>query len=181
MAKLSNVYQIPITEITKLGVGINSLCDNTAKKAKNMVPALNRICGTAWQFGLTSVQASAIAGAFISLSKAPEKAGTAINAMLSKLQTAGKQGKKFQDALLHMGMRAKLLEKDIGQDAQVVLVKFLEAMEKMDKQKSSGILFFDLFDIEYQDDVALLDGSLNEYKKAVNMINETKFAGSNAA
>lgn len=48
----------------------------------------------------------------------------------------------------------------------------------MDKQKRSGILF-DLFGMEYQDDVALLVGSLNEYKKAVNMINdETKFAGS---
>jgi hypothetical protein len=89
-----------------------------------MVPALNRIGGTARQFGLTAVQASALAGAFISLGKAPEKAGTAINAMLSKLQTAGKQGKKFQDALRQMGMSAKQLEKDIGQDAQGALVKF---------------------------------------------------------
>lgn len=33
--------------------------------------------------------------------------------------------------------------------------------------------------MEYQDDVALLVESLNEYKKAVNMINdESKFAGS---
>ncbi len=178
MAKLANVYQIPITEMTKLGDAINYLSDNTAAKAKDMVPALNRIGGTARQFGLTAVQASALAGAFISLGKAPEKAGTAINAMLSKLQTAGKQGKKFQDALRQMGMSAKQLEKDIGQDAQGALVKFLEAMEKMDKQKRSGILF-DLFGMEYQDDVALLVGSLNEYKKAVNMINdETKFAGS---
>lgn len=143
-----------------------------------MVPALNRIGGTARQFGLTAVQASALAGAFISLGKAPEKAGTAINAMLSKLQTAGKQGKKFQDALHQMGMSAKQLEKDIGQDAQGALIKFLGALEKMDKQTRSGILF-DLFGMEYQDDVALLVGSLNEYKKAVNMINdETKFAGS---
>jgi len=178
MAKLANVYQIPITEMTKLGDAINYLSDNTAAKAKDIVPALNRIGGTARQFGLTAVQASALAGAFISLGKAPEKAGTAINAMLSKLQTAGKQGKKFQDALRQMGISAKQLEKDIGQDAQGALVKFLEAMEKMDKQKRSGILF-DLFGMEYQDDVALLVGSLNEYKKAVNMINdETKFAGS---
>ncbi len=178
MAKLANVYQIPITEMTKLGDAINYLSDNTAAKAKDMVPALNRIGGTARQFGLTAVQASALAGAFISLGKAPEKAGTAINAMLSKLQTAGKQGKKFQDALRQMGMSAKQLEKDIGQDAQGALIKFLEVMEKMDKQKRSGILF-DLFGMEYQDDVALLVGSLNEYKKAVNMINdETKFAGS---
>ena len=178
MAKLANVYQIPITEMSKLGDAINHLSDNTAAKAKDMVPALNRIGGTARQFGLTPVQASALAGSFISLGKAPEKAGTAINAMLSKLQTAGKQGKKFQDALRQMGMSAKQLEKDIGQDAQGALVKFLEAMEKMDKQTRSGILF-DLFGMEYQDDVALLVGSLNEYNKAVSMINdETKFAGS---
>jgi hypothetical protein len=69
--------------MTKLGDAINYLSDNTAAKAKDMVPALNRIGGTARQFGLTAVQASALAGAFIILGKAPEKAGTAINAMLS--------------------------------------------------------------------------------------------------
>ena len=114
IAKLSNVYQIPITEITKLGDAINHLSDNTAAKAKDIVPALNRIGGTARQFGLTAVQASALAGAFISLGKAPEKAGTAINAMLSKLQTAGKQGNKFQQALQQIGTNSIRLEADIA-------------------------------------------------------------------
>lgn len=170
MAKLSNIYQIPITEMSRLGDAINHLSDNTASKAKDIVPVLNRIGGTAKQFGLTAVQASALASAFISLGKSPEKAGTAINAMLTKLQTSDKQGKKFQDALEQIGF--SVLEKDMG--AQETLIRFLEAIKKI--EKPSAILF-DLFGMEYQDDVALLVGSLNEYKKAVKMINDD-FAGS---
>ncbi|WP_208435621.1 hypothetical protein [Bartonella phoceensis] len=40
-------------------------------------------------------------------------------------------------------MSAKQLEKDIGQDAQGALIKFFEAMERIDKQICPGI--FDLF------------------------------------
>ena len=47
MTKLANVYQILITEMSKLGDAINHLSDNTAAKARDMVPALNIIGGTA--------------------------------------------------------------------------------------------------------------------------------------
>ena len=178
MAKLANVYQIPITEMSKLGDAINHLSDNTAAKARDMVPALNMIGGTARQFGLTAVQSSALVSAFISLGKAPTKAGTAINAMLSKLQTAGKQGKKFQDAFKSLGLDIKAFEEQLKTDAQGAILSFLETVEKLDKQARSGVLF-DLFGMEYQDDLALLVGSLKEYKKAITAVGtEQKYAGS---
>ena len=178
MAKLANVYQIPITEMSKLGDAINHLSDNTAAKARDMVPALNMIGGTARQFGLTAVQSSALVSAFISLGKAPTKAGTAINAMLSKLQTAGKQGKKFQDAFKSLGLDIKAFEEQLKTDAQGAIISFLETVEKLDKQSRSGVLF-DLFGMEYQDDLALLVGSLKEYKKAIKAVGtEESYAGS---
>lgn len=171
IAKLSNIYQIEIGEMANIGDAINHISDNTAAKAKDIVPALNRIGGTARQFGLTAVEAGALASSFISLGKTPEKAGTAINAMLSKLQTASKQGGNFQKAFQQLKINAQEFEKAIGKNAQGTLLKFLETVAKLDKQERSSVLF-DLFGLEYQDDIALLTGSLDEYRKSLRLINE---------
>ncbi|WP_322597213.1 phage tail tape measure protein [Mergibacter septicus] len=104
MAKLANVYAIPINEIDKLGDAINELSNNSPAKAEQIVKVLGRIGGTAKDFGLTQNAATALSSAFISLGKPAEVAGTAINGMLTKLATADKGGKKFQEALSMLGV-----------------------------------------------------------------------------
>lgn len=116
MAKLANVYKIPIKDIGNLGDAINELSNSSPAKASDIVKTLGRIGGVAKQFGLTENAAAALSNSFISLGKAPEVAGTAINGMLTKLMTADKGGKKFQAALKSMGLNAKDLKKAIGQD-----------------------------------------------------------------
>ncbi|GHM58167.1 MAG: hypothetical protein sGL2_03170 [Candidatus Mesenet longicola] len=173
IAKLSNVYNIGIDKMGKVGDVINHLSDNTAAKAKEMVAALNIIGGTAKQFGLDIIQASSLANSFISLGKQPEKAATAINAMLSKLQTAGEQSSQFQETLEEMELSVEELEEAIKSNAQGALMKFLTALEKIDSQERSKILY-KLFGLEYQDDIALLVGSLDKYKKAIKLVAQEK-------
>ena len=178
MAKLSNVYNIPISEMARLGDAINHLSDNTAAKAKDIVPLLQRIGGNAKQFGLSAVQAAALGDAFVSMGKKPEVAATAINAMLTKLQTASKQGKKFQAALIEMGLSAEGLEQSVAQDGQGALSGFLEQLGQLDKQTRAGLLT-DLFGLEYADDISLLSGNLDQYRKALNLVGaQEKFSGS---
>ncbi|MFP3028736.1 MAG: phage tail tape measure protein, partial [Wolbachia sp.] len=110
IAKISNVYGIKVDGMENVGNIINHLSDNTAAKAKEMVLTLNRIGGNAKQFGLEVDQASSLASAFISLGKQPEKAATAINNFLSKLQTAREQSPEFHDALDEMGTSIEELE-----------------------------------------------------------------------
>ncbi len=178
MAKLSNVFNIPIGEVGSLGNAINHLSDNTAAKAPEIVRALLRVGGTAKSFGLSAVQTSALADAFIALGKPPEVAGTAINALLMKLQTASTQGSKFQGTLKHLGLSASALEKSIGEDAQGALLDFLNRLgelNKADKAKATALLFGQ----EYADDIALLVGSLDKYQQALRLTaDETNYAGS---
>ncbi|WP_339045304.1 phage tail tape measure protein [Candidatus Mesenet endosymbiont of Agriotes lineatus] len=169
IAKLSNVYNIGIDKMGKVGDVINHLSDNTAAKAREMVATLNIIGGTAKQFGLDVTQASSLANSFISLGKQPAKAATAINAMLSKLQTAGEQSSEFQETLEEMELSVEELEEAIKSNAQGALMKFLAALEKIDSQERSKILY-KLFGLEYQDDIALLVGSLDKYKKAIELV-----------
>lgn len=178
MAKLSNIYQIPITEMERVGDAINHLSNNTAAKANEMVNVLGRIGGVSKAFGLTVVQASALADAFLALGKSPEIAATGINAMLTKLSTASKQTDKFQKALQLLNIDARDLEKAIGQDAQGALTDFLKTLEKVDPGKRMGVLT-DLFGLEYSDDVAALVGGLKEYEKALKHVgDEANYAGS---
>ena len=178
MAQLSNVFQIPITKMKNLGDAINHISDNMAAKARDIVPALNRAGGSVRQFGLEADQAAALVATLIAMGQMPEKAGTAVSAMLMRLQTAEKQGKKFQDALNEIGLSASDLTKKIGEDAQGAIMMFFEVMEKVDKQKRAGILV-DIFGKNYQKDAALIVESLDTYRNSVELIaDKTKYADS---
>ncbi|MFC5921688.1 phage tail tape measure protein, partial [Neisseria weixii] len=166
MAKLANVYNIPIAQIGKLGDAVNHLSNNSPAKASDIVNTLGRVGGVAKQFGLTELQTASLANAFISLGKTPEVAGTAVNGMLTKLMTADKQGKKFQAVLEGMGTDAKTLKKAITENGEQALMDFLKQIEKLPKENQMGALV-DLFGLEYADDVAALVGGLDTYKKSV--------------
>ncbi|MBR9984183.1 MAG: phage tail tape measure protein [Wolbachia endosymbiont of Homalodisca vitripennis] len=166
IAKISNVYGIKVDGMENVGNIINHLSDNTAAKAKEMVLTLNRIGGNAKQFGLEIDQASSLASAFISLGKQPEKAATAINNFLSKLQTAREQSPEFHDALDEMGTSIEELEQTIKKNPQEAILQFLETLKEIDDQERAGILM-NLFGAGFQDDIALLVGSLDIYKKAI--------------
>ncbi len=178
MAKLANVFNIPVTKIESFGDVINALSNSTAAKASEIVEALLRIGGTARQFGLAREEAAALADAFIALGRPPEIAATAINSMLSKMQTASKQSKKFQQGLAALGMEATELETAISRDAGGALSDFLKKIAQLDKHTRTGVLT-DLFGAEFQDDIGLLVGSLGEYEKALAIVaDKTQVAGS---
>lgn len=177
IAKLSNVYGIDVSKMEHVGNVINHLSDNTAAKAKDMVEALAIVGGTAKQFGLDIEKTSSLANAFISLGKTPEKAATAINALLSKLQTAEEQGGDFKAALEQMGITAEEIVQRISENGEEALLYFFQTLKKMDNQERSTILM-KLFGQEYQDDIALLAGSFNKYEDAIKLLANAEKYGS---
>lgn len=173
MAKLANVYKIPIAKIGELGDAINHLSNSSPAKASDIVNTLGRVGGVAKQFGLTELQTASLSNAFISLGRSPEVAGTAINGMLTKLATAEKGGNKFQAALKSMGVSARDLKRDIAQNGEQALMDFLKQINKLPKEKQMGVLV-DLFGLEYADDVAVLTGSLETYQKSIDALKNGK-------
>ncbi|WP_353280946.1 MULTISPECIES: phage tail tape measure protein [unclassified Wolbachia] len=173
IAKLSNVYGIDVSKMEYVGNVINHLSDNTAAKAKDMVEALAIVGGTAKQFGLDIKETSSLVNAFVSLGKQPAKAATAINALLSKLQTAEEQGGDFKAALEQMGITAEEIVQRISENGEEALLYFFQTLKKMDNQERSTILM-KLFGQEYQDDIALLAGSFNKYEDAIKLLANTE-------
>lgn len=176
-AKLANVFGIPIIEVESLGDAINTLGNNMAAKEKEIVAAMLRIGGSAKQFGLVEEQAAALASAFIALGKPPEVAATAINALLSKLQTAQGQTAKFQGALESIGISANQMAANISDNPQKALSDFLTRLSELDDKQRSMVMM-ELFGQEYADDISLLVGSLETYNQALDLTaNKTQNAG----
>ncbi len=167
-AKLANVFDIPIEQVESLGDAINTLGNNTAAKEREIVNAMLRIGGTAKQFGLAEEQAASLASAFIALGKPPEVAATAINSLLTKLQTAEGQSDKFQQALTSIGMSADQLAVNINENPQQALSAFLAKLGELD-DKQRSMVTMQLFGAEYSDDISLLVGSLDTYNKALDL------------
>ena len=165
-AKISNVYGLQINEMAELGDAINALGNTTAAKEKEIGEVLMRMGGNAKQFGLLKEEAAALAATFVSLGKSPEEAGTAINALLSKLQNAKIGTNDFKDGLNALGLSAEEMAANIAANPQRALDDFLQRLDKLDKQARSEILG-QMFGAEYSDDLALLTGSLKTYTEAV--------------
>lgn len=172
MAKIANAYEIPIMQIGKLGDAINHLSNSSPAKASNIVDTLGRVTSATKSFGLSELQATSLANAFISLGKSPDVAGTAINGMLSTLVIADKQGKTFQNALKKIGISAKELKKDISENGERVLLNFLKCVRALPEIEQTGILI-DLFGREYADDVGTLVSGVGQYEKAIQSLQAT--------
>lgn len=172
VAKLSNIFNIPIDNIESLGDAINVLGNTTAAKEADIVNVLTRIGGSASQFKLTAEQSAALAATFISMGATSEVAGTGINALLSKLQTANVQGPQFQQALAEMGLSANQLGEDIRANPQEALNSFLRTLSELDDQSRAETLTR-LFGQEYQDDIARLLNGLDKYDESLARITDT--------
>lgn len=166
-AKTSNVFELQMDGMRDLGDTINTLGNTTAAKEAEISEVLLRIGGNSKQFGLSAKEAAALGAAFISLGKSPEVAGTAINAMLTKLQNAKNGTTDFKDALKDLGYSADEMAAQIAANPQQALDSFLAKLSQLDKQTRSEMLG-QLFGTEYSDDIALLTGSLDTYKKALD-------------
>lgn len=173
MAKLSNIFGIPITEMSQLGDALNHLSDNTAAKASEIVQVITRAGAQARDFGLSAEQTAALGDTFVALGKKPEVAATAMNALLLKLNIADKQSAKFQSGLSALGIEAQGLKDAIKDDAQGALLSFLQTVSQVEKQERAGILF-DLFGLEYADDISLLAGQVQTYQKTLGLLGDSK-------
>jgi TP901 family phage tail tape measure protein len=171
VAKLSNIFNIPIAEVEGLGDAINVLGNTTAAKEADILNVLTRIGGTASQFKLTAEQSAALAATMIEMGATSEVAGTGINALLSKLQTANVQGSAFQGALQGMGITAEQLADSIRENPQQALTEFLNTLSKLDDQSKAETLT-QLFGQEYQDDIARLLNGLDNYEASLTRVTQ---------
>ena len=178
IAKLMNIYGLSIEGATSLGDAINHMSDNSAAKAAAMIDVLVNVGGTASGLKLSAVDVAALANGFVSLGMKSDVASTSINAMLTKLNTATGQSKKFKTGLKALGLTPTEMESMIGNNAKDAIMTVLEKIEKLDDRKRGNVLL-DMFGMEYVSKISTVVNKLDLYRKAVGLVSdEHKYAGS---
>lgn len=171
IGKLVNIFAVPVNKVGELGDAINHLSNNTNSKAREIVDVLARVGGSSRQFGVTATQVSALSSTLLALGQAPEVAGTTINALFAKLNTAEIQKKKFQDGLKQIGMSSDEMAANIKKGAQPALMGFLEKVSKLEKH-DQAILMGRMFGMEYAPKLAALVQNLDVYKQHLALVGD---------
>ena len=174
MATLSNVLQIPIPKINRLGDAINHLSDNANSKAADIVNVLTRVGSDTKQLGLTENQAAALGSTFLSMGKAPELAAQAMKGMVTSLSVlkAG-EGKK---ELAKLGLTTKEFAAAMNKDANGAILNLLSRIKQLPKDEQFPLLL-DLFGKNYADDALLLANNVGEYRRQLDLLAETDAGG----
>lgn len=174
MATLSNVLQIPIPKISRLGDAINHLSDNANSKAADIVNVLTRVGSDTKQLGLTENQAAALGSTFLSMGKTPELAAQAVKGMvtsLSVLKTGG--GRK---ELARLGLTAKEFAAAMNKDANGAILNLLSRIKQLPKDEQFPLLL-KMFGRNYADDVMLLANNVGEYNRQLDLLSEKDASG----
>lgn len=99
MAKLSNIFEIPINEMEALGDAINVVSNNSAAAAEEIIFALtNKGALAAKSMGLTGNQAVALSGRFIEMGVAGAQVGRIMQGMAAAFTNVGAVGQGVVDA-----------------------------------------------------------------------------------
>lgn len=178
VAKLANVFDLPLAGVEQLGDSINVLGNSTAATEAQLLQFLVRVGGSAKTFGLSAEATAALGAALISLGKPPEIAANAVNKLLTVLQAANVQSSQTQAALDAIGLSAGDLAARIRENPQAALEQFLVTLQQLDGQARAEAIA-QILGTEYNDDISLLVNSLGQYRGALESVNDQqKIAGS---
>ncbi|MDR3429695.1 phage tail tape measure protein [Silvimonas sp.] len=177
MGKLAGLYKVPVKNIAQLGDAINYLDDNALSKGSDIIDVMKRVAGTAATVNMGFKDAAALGSTFLSLGASAEIAATASNAMMRELAIANMQPARFKKGLAALRMDAAKVQKDMSKDATGTILKVLDAINLLPKDKQLEITT-QLFGKEYGDDAAKLANNVGEYRKQLELVNDAKARGS---
>lgn len=177
LARIADLYKIPIQNVSQLGDAINYLDDNAKSKGADIIEVLQRTAGVTASVGMSYKDAAALGSTFLTLGATAEVAGTATNAMVRELAIATQQPKRFQEGLKAIGLEADALQSGMAKNATGTLQTVLDAINKLPKAEQLSVTT-QLFGKEFGDDAAKLAQNIGEYRRQLELANAADGAGS---
>jgi len=175
MGKIASLYKIPTKNIEQLGDVINYLDDNALSKGADIINVMQRMGGVADKLDFRN--AAALGSTFLSLGAAPEVAASAANAMVRELSIASMQSNRFMDGMDALKLKPEKLEKAMSKDAMGTIIKVMEMVQKLPKDKRMNVMT-QLFGKEYGDDAAKLANNMGELHKQLALVKGKAAEGS---
>jgi len=177
LARIANLYKLPIKNVSQLGDAINYLDDNAQSKGADIIDVLQRTAGITASVGMSFKDAAALGSTFLTLGASAEVAATATSAMIRELAIATQQPKRFQEGLKAIGIEAGTLQAGMAKDATGTLQTVLKAIKQLPQDQQLSITT-QLFGKEFGDDAAKLAANIGEYQRQLELANSSGGDGS---
>lgn len=177
LARISNLYKLPIKDINQLGDAINYLDDNAQSKGADIIDVMQRTAGITASVGMSFKDAAALGSTFLTLGASAEVASSATNAMIRELAIATQQPKRFQKGLQALGLEAEAIQSGMAKNATGTLQQVLDTINKLPKDQQLSVTT-QLFGKEFGDDAAKLAANIEEYRRQLDLANSDKGSGS---
>ena len=183
MGKIANMYKIPITNINQLADTINYLDDNALSAGGDIIEFMNKVGGTAAMVKISDKEVAALGSTLLTLGERTDTAGTAINAVFSKLGAANTGSKPFRAMVKEIGLSTTQLENMMQKDAVGAINTVMDAISKLPKDITEGQTsqidaVSTLFGQEHWDTFSKLLQNREELNKQMDMATDGKAAGS---
>ncbi|MFJ7315064.1 phage tail tape measure protein [Pseudomonas sp. NPDC098747] len=177
MARIAQLYKLPIKNIGQLGDAINYLDDESTSKGADIIDVMQRTAGVTASVDMSFKEAAALGSTFLTLGASAEVAASATNAMIRELAIANLQPERFQQGLKAIGMEATTVQANMAKDATGTIKAVMDGIKKLPQADQLGVATL-LFGKEYGDDAAKLAENMGEYRRQLELVNGTKGNGS---
>ena len=172
MAKIANVFQIPIANIDRLGDAINTLSNNTPATAAQLIDSLLRVGGVAKVYGLSEDATLGLTGALIAMGKPAEVASTAVNSLLTSFSTLDYATKSQLIGFEQLGLDIDDFSKLVATDGKQAIITYLDAINDLEESKRIGTNAL-IIGKEFGDDITMLAGSVGVLENNWELLGET--------
>lgn len=170
-----------IGELEALADTVNYLDDRSNAAGGDIIQVLKRISGTATSL-LPTMSRTTLAGmstAMLQMGETGETAGTALNALFTRVAAAPTQSKKFHGALAELGLSAEELQSGALRDAEGTIMNLFERIGGLDAATRNNVLA-ELFGAEHIDNLSKISGNYDEFLRVIKMGNSDEAKGSMA-
>ncbi|HCB1459351.1 TPA: phage tail tape measure protein, partial [Citrobacter farmeri] len=175
MAKWRTSFKMTQGEVVALADKINYLSNNGAANAQQISDIVTRIGPLGAVAGIASGQIAALGATLAGVGVEQEVAATGIKNFMLAITGGSKQQ---QEAFQFLGFNSRKLAADMQKDAQGTMLKVLESISKLDKDRQPKALNA-LFGKESIGAIAPLLTNLDLLKKNFNMVGDaSQYTGS---
>ncbi|WP_158215839.1 phage tail tape measure protein [Notoacmeibacter marinus] len=168
MSKLDGAGLVALKNAERFLDLTNALEDAGTSSARDILDFMLRAGAQGKIFGLAAEESAAIGTALVDIGVKSAEAGTAMNAILTKLANPDGLSERAQDAFSKLYKSTDEWQKLVSEDADEALVDLLDRLGKLDKATRSGVAS-DLFGLEHADIAQRLVEGLDKVRERLRL------------
>lgn len=140
MAKLSNVMQIPIKEMDRIGDMINTISNNSPAKAREIVSALSMVGSSVKGAGYSEQFSVGLTGALIAQGRDASVTSNAIESMITTFSTLDMATTRQKEAFKKLGIGSDEFAAKFKKNGQAATQEFFNLVNQLDEEDRVGVV-----------------------------------------